>query len=137
MNFRRIHLIVGLLSTLAFVLTGQVMRHHHPPISSLAPDIHMMFVSRHIYLLGAALLNLILGLYLRDRPAGWRLMMQRFASILICVAPVLLLVAFCVEPERGMAGRGWWSRSGVFTAFGGVILHCAGALFPTKNAALN
>ncbi len=59
---RHIHLIVGLLSVAAFLLTGQVMGHHVPNMQSLPPEVRMMYVSRHIYLLGAALVNLALGL---------------------------------------------------------------------------
>lgn len=49
---RRIHLIVGLLGIAAFLLTGQLMKHHDPPTPGLATDVRMMYVSRHIYLLG-------------------------------------------------------------------------------------
>ena len=50
---------------MAFLLTGQAMKHHNPPVHSLAPEVRMMYVSRHIYLLGAALLNVALGIYSR------------------------------------------------------------------------
>jgi hypothetical protein len=137
MNFRRIHLVVGLLAMLAFALTGQVMSHHHPPISSLSAEIRLMLVSRHIYLLGGSLVNLVLGLYLNERAAGWRLNLQRMGSVLILLAPVLLLLAFCAEPGHGMAGRGWRSHLGLFALLGGVISHFATALFPTKGTELN
>jgi len=46
---RRIHLILGLLGVIAFLLTGQFMRHHSPPMQLLTPELRMMYVSRHIY----------------------------------------------------------------------------------------
>ena len=60
----RVRLTVGLLGVIAFLITGQVMGHHIPKMQLLTPDVRMMYVSRHIYLLGAALVNLTLGLYL-------------------------------------------------------------------------
>lgn len=60
----RIHLIVGLLGVIAFLLTGQVMGHHHPRMEQLSAEVRMMYVSRHIYLLGASLVNATFGLYL-------------------------------------------------------------------------
>ena len=61
---RRIHFIIGALGVLAFLLTGQAMKHHVPNIHTLSAEVQMMYLSRHIYLLGAALVNLVLGLYL-------------------------------------------------------------------------
>jgi hypothetical protein len=34
-------------------------------------EVRMMYVSRHIYLLGAALVNVVLGLYHKIYPRGW------------------------------------------------------------------
>ena len=67
---RRNHLIVGLLGVIAFVITGQVMARHVPDIHSFSAEVQLMYLSRHIYLLGAALVNLVLGLYLRLNASG-------------------------------------------------------------------
>lgn len=62
---RRIHLIIGLLGVIAFLLTGQFMKHHHPRMEELSAEVRMMYVSRHIYLLGASLVNVVLGFIFR------------------------------------------------------------------------
>ena len=49
---RRVHLIFGLLGVVTFLITGQLMKHHNPPVRMLTPEVRMMYVSRHIYLLG-------------------------------------------------------------------------------------
>jgi hypothetical protein len=54
---RKLHLIAGLLGVLVFVLSGQAMRLHKPAIRSLEDAQRMMYVSRHIYILGSALVN--------------------------------------------------------------------------------
>jgi len=125
---RRIHLIIGLLGVVAFLLTGQLMKHHNPAMPLLTPDVHMMYVSRHIYLLGAALVNVVLGLYLREEPQGWRKVLQRIGSLLILFSAVSLLMAFIAEPPLGMAGLSWRSYFGLIALFAGVMTHLVTAI---------
>ncbi len=101
---RRIHLAIGLLGVIAFLLTGQVMRRHVPNIHSLSAEVRMMYVSRHIYLLGAALVNLVLGLYLKLRPPAWRRILQQTGSLLILLSAVSLLLAFFFGADAWLGG---------------------------------
>ena len=82
-----------------------------------------MYVSRHIYLLGAALVNLVLGLYLREYSARWRRTLQRMGSVLIFFAILSLLLAFISEPALGIMGRSWRSYFGLIALFAGVMTH--------------
>jgi hypothetical protein len=120
---RRIHLIIGVLGVVAFLLTGQLMKHHTPPMQLLTLEVRMMYVSRHIYLLGAALVNLVLGIYLREQPSGWRRILQWAGSLLILLSAVSLLMDFISEPSLGMAGRGFGSYFGLIGLFAGVMTH--------------
>jgi hypothetical protein len=122
-HLRRAHLIVGVLGVIAFVITGQVMARHVPDVHSLSAEVRMMYVSRHIYLLGAALVNLVLGLYLELNPPGWRRILQEIGSLLMILSAVALLIAFIAEPALGMAGRSWRSFSGLIALFAGVMTH--------------
>jgi hypothetical protein len=119
---RRLHLVVGLATVLAFVITGQVMSHHTPPMAALPDSTRLMFRSRHIYILASGLVNLMLGLYLSPQ-AGWRRIAQTFGGVLLLVSPVLLLLAFIVEPGRGFREDLPLSASGLFALFGGGTLH--------------
>ncbi len=125
---RRIHLIVGVLAVIAFVITGQVMAHHNPDIHTLSAEVQMMYVSRHIYLLGAALVNVVLGLYLKPHLPGWRSRLQETGSLLILFSALSLLLAFSAEPPLGFAGRGWRSYAGMIALFAGVIAHLVASL---------
>jgi hypothetical protein len=120
---RRIHLIIGLLGVIAFLLTGQVMTHHYPRMEGLSAEVRMMYVSRHIYLLGASLVNIVLGLYLQVHPRGWRRVLQQVASVVIFLSPLSLLIAFFAEPAFGLAGRSWRSFFGLIGLFAGVMTH--------------
>ena len=125
---RRVHLILGLLGVVTFLITGQLMKHHNPPVRMLTPDVRMMYVSRHIYLLGAALVNLVLGLYLREYSPGWRRTLQRIGSVLIFLSVLSLLMAFISEPALGLAGRSWRSYIGLIGLFAGVMTHLVAAV---------
>jgi uncharacterized protein YjeT (DUF2065 family) len=116
---RRNHLIIGLFGVIAFLLTGQVMKHHHPRMDELAAEVRMMYVSRHIYLLGASLVNVVLGLYLQEHPRAWRRVLQKIGSVLILLSALSLLIAFLVEPAFGLAGRSWRSYFGLIGLFAG------------------
>ena len=125
---RRAHLIVGVLGVITFVITGQVTARHVPEVHTLSAEVRLMYVSRHIYLLGAALVNLVLGLYLQLNPRGWRRMLQQIGSVLIFLSVVSLLMAFTAEPSLGIAGRSWRSFFGVIALFAGVVTHFAGTI---------
>jgi hypothetical protein len=132
---RQTHLIIGLFGVIAFVLTGQVMAHHAPNVHTLSSEVRLMYISRHIYLLGSALVNLVLGLYLQVQPPGWRRRLQRSGSLLILLSPVSLLLAFIAEPALGMAGRGWRSFFGLIALFAGVMMHfVSGLALPGRKA---
>jgi hypothetical protein len=130
---RRIHFIAGLLGVIAFLITGQVMAHHVPNMHALPGEVRMMFVSRHIYLLGAALVNLVLGLYLKLHAPSWRRVLQQIGSLVILLAAASLLAGFVVEPALGMAGRSWRSYFGLIGLFAGVMAHLAASLRSKPN----
>lgn len=108
---------------IAFALTGMVMRTHKPPLATMSDDLRLMYRSRHIYLLGGGVANLLLGLYLVPSRSAWRLGFQMAGSILFLAAPVLLGLAFFAEPGNGITSGLWRSHLGLFALLGGTILH--------------
>jgi hypothetical protein len=120
---RRGHLVIGITAIVAFVLSGQLLGHHRPAMEQLPAEMRMMYISRHIYLLTGALVNAVLGLYLRLQPSGWRRTLQVIGSIFILTSVFSLSMAFLTEPPLGLAGRGWRSLLGLISLFAGVILH--------------
>jgi hypothetical protein len=121
------------LGVTAFVLTGQVMKHHNPPVHTLTPEVRMMYVSRHIYLLGAPLVNVALGIHLQTRPVGWRRALQQIGSLHILFSTVSLLVAFMEELALGMAGRSWRSYLGLIALFAGLMTQFVASLGAKPN----
>jgi len=134
---KRIHLIVGLLATLTFVLSGQAMHFHQPKLQALPDDVHLMYVSRHIYLAGAAIVNVCLGLYLNEQSASWRKMFQMIGSMFVLFSPVFLLLAFLQEPSLGIAGRSWRTQLGLIPLILGVGLHFVANVAAKSSSAQN
>jgi len=136
MMLRRLHLAVGLLATLAFVLTGQWMHRGVPFFHNLPADVHLMYVSRHIYVAGSAIVNVCLGLYLQMQNASWRRLLQIAGSVPVILSPVFLAMAFSQEPALGIAGRSWRSQLGMIPLVIGVGLHFVASLGKLKNRTL-
>ena len=101
------------------------MRHHQPPLATLSDATRLMYRSRHIYILASGLVNLMLGLYLPQRPEGWRGIVRNVGSGLLLISPVLLILAFVIEPERGFRPEMWCSVAGLYALFGGGMAHLA------------
>lgn len=122
MTLRHLHLIVGLGSVIAFLLTGQYMDRWLAHLEGM-PDLpRMLYRSGHIYLLFGGLLNVLLGLYLDEGSAGWRRHVGRVGSVLILVAPALLLVGFGREAARTDLERPY-ATPAIYASFAGVLLH--------------
>ena len=119
-----------------FVLTGQIMARHAPPVRAMEPELRLMYVSRHIYLLGAALVNLIAGLYLQAARGGWQRAVQFGGSALLLISPALLTLAFLVESPLGISGRSWRGGGGIYALFAGTLLHALSQL-KTQGSAEN
>jgi hypothetical protein len=125
---RKLHFTAGLLTVVVFLITGQLMRRHTPPLGTLDASIRLMHRSRHIYILAAGLVNLMVGLYVQTAATSWRQRVQAFGSALLLISPALLIVAFTLEPVRGFQPEMWWSSAGLYALFGGSMAHLASAL---------
>ncbi len=123
----RIHLTFGILVLLVFAGTGMVMRTHTPPMRQLSDGARLMYRSRHIYILGSGIANVLLGLYLVPRRSSVRRGLQCAGSVLFLAAPVLLVSAFFAETGRGLASPMWRSSLGLYALLGGTILHFVAA----------
>lgn len=130
---RRAHLIAGLLAIAAFLMTGMIMRTHAPPMAGLSHEIRLMYRSRHLYILAAAIANLLLGLYLVRQPTVGRRILQHLGSMLFLIAPVLLVLAFAAEPPAGLTDHTWRSSLGQYALFGGGIAHLLAAAGATRK----
>lgn len=106
-GIRRAHLAVGIGFLAIFALTGAYLRRTFPEAYHGDPGIRMMYRAGHIYILFAALLNVVLGVYFHRSPAqaARQRRLRTVGSALLLGTPGLLTVAFFVEPAGGGFGR--------------------------------
>lgn len=98
---------------------------------NLDPVYRMIHRSRHIYILFAALINLLVSLSW-VRAEGWRNLVRCSASGLILISGVLLPIAFVVEPGlRRIAAP--ITFYGVVSALAGTVLFVATQLLPARR----
>jgi hypothetical protein len=43
----------------------------------------------------------------------------------LLASPILLILAFSVEPQRDFQAETWWSHAGLYALFGGCMGHLA------------
>jgi len=122
-----LHLCVGAFVLVAFLLTGQYMDYLDVRSGALGETARVMFRSRHIYLLLAGLVNLGVGSYFGYRVRGWRRGLQLAGSVLLLVAPLLMLAAFFTEP--GVPGlQRHFTLPAVSVLAAGTLLHAVSGL---------
>jgi ABC-type transport system involved in cytochrome c biogenesis permease subunit len=126
------HLIFGILLFIAFLVTGQFMRHDFPDKSLIGEDLRLLMRSRHIYILLAALGQILLGVYFRPAAGRVQKALQLFGSVLLTISGSLLLYAFVYESYT-IRHFSDISRYGLYTALGGTAFHLFGGFRLKSN----
>ena len=127
---------MGVVLTVIFIGTGQYMlRIAH--VADLAIGPRLLYRSRHIYLLMAALINLTLGAYFVPAPRAGARLTQRVGSALIAIGSVLLMVSFFYDARHAdlVPLDLVYSKWGILAVASGAVLHAiAGAMRPQNKA---
>ena len=124
---RKIHLVTGFVFLILFLATGKYMQMNFPDIYQDSEVMRFMYRANHIYILMAALMNLILGSYLVVSGKPRVKFVQYIASIILIMATCLLFTAFWVEPARLSEERDF-TFYGVVLMFGSVMFHIIAGL---------
>lgn len=91
-----LHLAVGALGLLAFVLQGQLMANSLA-VSTLEDGTRMMYRTAHIYLMLASVSNILMALIRRVPASGWQGIVVNLCSLAFLVAPFVFSLSFFVE----------------------------------------
>lgn len=116
---RRLHLVTGVLAVLGFLVSGAHLRWG-VDAAVVTETHHMVFVSRHIYMLGPGLLHLVLAAWLRPLDSPVR-RLQWAGTLLLVLTSILLAAAFVHEAMAGH-GRGIVSALGLYAFWAGAFL---------------
>src|SRR5437763_9111992 len=128
-----LHIVLGVIVLIAFLLTGQYMNYLNVRSGALGDATRMMFRSRHIYILLAGLVNVAVGTYFVRRAGAWRKSLQTFGSILVLAAPMLLLAAFFTEPGQPGLRRNFTLPAIIILAVG-TLLHALSGIREGRGA---
>jgi hypothetical protein len=120
-NLKRLHYWIGLTGVVAFLLTGQYMDHFYDHLKDLSDGMRMLFRSGHIYFLMSSIMNLILGVYLTPFTEKRKITLQIIVSVLILLAPILLLIGFFTEAHMQDLVRPY-SRVGIYGLFSSSLI---------------
>ncbi|MBD0325271.1 MAG: hypothetical protein ICV68_02510 [Pyrinomonadaceae bacterium] len=127
-----LHTIVGITVVVIFLLTGQYLETYYPHMENVDDGMRMLFRSRHIYILLAGLINIGIGTYFTYQQKRWRQIMQLTGSVLLLVAPFLLLAAFFYEPPRANLQRTFTLPS-IVALLTGTLLHLLSGARQSKD----
>ena len=98
------------------------MDKFHEHLHGMSDGPRMLYRSRHIYILLAAMLHFGIGAYFHDQLDTVRRALQLIGSFLITSASVLFIYAFFQEPTFTNLYAPY-SRKGIFMLVGGTLLH--------------
>ncbi len=130
---RCLHLSVGLLGLLAFLLAGLYL-YLESPERGAAPQVYsLLYRANHIYLLCAALLNVQLGCYLSVLNLPLARGLQWTGSLLLLLAPALLLLAIVDEPVQSGPELPY-TLPALVALFAAVTLHAAARVLARRQS---
>jgi hypothetical protein len=119
---KKVHLTVGVLLVIAFLLTGQYMDKFHNHLVNMPDGPRMLYRTRHIFILLTGLLNLVIAAYYTPRSKQWRRNFQLVGSALIFASGLLFITAFFYEPGLKDLHTPL-SHLGVEAIIAGTVLH--------------
>lgn len=123
MQTRTIHLVVGVLVIVVFLLTGYHMKFHIQQVMEADERLRFSLRGNHIYILLLGLLNLSMGAYLRVSQTLWRAYLQLVGSLMILTATGLVIVAFFFENKASLDRP--FTLLTMILALTGTVLHAA------------
>jgi len=116
------HLIFGFLMFITFLLTGQYMDRNFNHLAEMEDLPRALMRAQHLYILLAALINIVLGSYLTVSKDKLIATFQIFGSLLIVIATLILVYSFFEElPSRHIERP--LCRFGLYTMLAGVLGH--------------
>ncbi len=124
-----VHVAFAVLAFGAFGATGLYMDRVLDHLRDMDLGVRMVYRSRHIYILMAALIHGGVGAYYR--PVARLVWLQWIGSTLLIAATVGLLAAFVVDPNLPES-RSPFSQLSIYGLAAGTALHLAAGLWSRR-----
>jgi len=118
MSWRNVHLLIGGLGLVLFLLQGQYMARFLG-VAELPDAARMMYRSAHIYLLIACVANICAGYFMT--PAVMLNHLQRLVGVVLLLSPALFTWSFFTESTVATLDRPI-AKTGLYLLFGAAAL---------------
>lgn len=110
------------------------MDRFYDHLKGMPDGTRMLYRSRHIYILFASLLNILLGTYFSWENQRWPRLIQGIGISLVGLASLLLVIAFFYEPPLASQLGSGFSRYGLYLLLAGTLVQAASrTLFKAKK----
>ena len=121
-HIRTVHRIVGVATIAAFIVTGIYLKLRGPDLFEPNEMVRFIYRANHVYILFAGLLNVAVGAYLCLHAKRWKRNLQLAGSIMLLIAPLILVLAFIHESGHASPQRPLTS-AGVMLLVLGILCH--------------
>jgi len=118
LSWRNLHLLIGGVGLVLFMLQGQYMARILG-VEMLPDAARMMYRSAHIYLLMACVANISAGYFMT--PVAPVSHLQRLIGIILLLAPALFIWSFFAESTSATLDRPI-AKTGLYLLFGTAVL---------------
>lgn len=118
----KIHLYLGILVIVIFLLTGQYMHHNFDHLKDMELMNRALFRAGHLYILLFGLINVSLGTHFRISNINLLNRVQLFGSVIILIATFLIIYGFFTELPTEEIERPL-TRNSLYLILFGVSIH--------------
>lgn len=118
----KIHLYLGILVIVIFLLTGQYMHHNFDHLKDMELMNRALFRAGHLYILLFGLINVSLGTHFRISNINFLNRVQLFGSVIILIATFLIIYGFFTELPTEEIERPL-TRNSLYLILFGVSIH--------------
>ena len=124
-SLKALHLYYGIIGIFLFLLSGQYMGIVHSQLAGMADGPRMLYRSAHIYLLLLSVIHLMIGVYLQPNQNQLNRIVQGIISLLLFLAPILVMIGFFTEAKLAGLTRPYtlYSMYAIFTVVVIVLLN--------------
>jgi len=129
----KIHLYLGILVIVIFLLTGQYMHHNFDHLKNMELMNRALFRAGHLYILLFGLINVSLGTHFRISNINFLNRVQLFGSVIILIATFLIIYGFFTELPTEEIERPL-TRNSLYLILFGVSTHGIVSLIMKRKA---
>jgi hypothetical protein len=113
---------VGAATIATFIATGICLKFWGTELFGSNETMRFIYRANHVYIMFAGILNVAVGVYLCPHAKGWRRNLQVAGSVMLLIAPVLLILAYIREPRLATHVRPF-TAAGVMLLLVGTLCH--------------